>query len=137
MDRHAGRDDDTAMVPYVRLSCFSLDDEAHLDETDRLETLEDGSIIIVGGCDFGGYVNDAGQNNPTFEYYPSRGAPIGLNLLCVSSASSRRFVMLTRDEQRVDPARQPLPSHLAATEWQPLHQRKVRRLLSPREVDCS
>jgi hypothetical protein len=49
-----------------------------------LETLEDGSIIIVGGCDYGGYVNDAGQNNPTFEYYPSKGAPVGLNLLYVS-----------------------------------------------------
>lgn len=30
-----------------------------------LETLEDGSIIIIGGDDWGGYVNDAGQNNPT------------------------------------------------------------------------
>jgi len=46
-----------------------------------LETLEDGSIIIIGGCDFGGYVNDANQNNPTYEYYPSRGGPIGLNIL--------------------------------------------------------
>jgi len=46
-----------------------------------LETLPDGSAIIIGGCDFGGYVNDAGQNNPTFEYWPSKGAPIGLNLL--------------------------------------------------------
>lgn len=54
-----------------------------------LETLEDGSIIIVGGCDYGGYVNDAGQNNPTFEYWPSRGAPIGLNLLCVRPGSLR------------------------------------------------
>lgn len=27
-----------------------------------LETLEDGSMIIIGGCDWGGYVNDASQN---------------------------------------------------------------------------
>jgi hypothetical protein len=43
--------------------------------------LEDGSAIIVGGCDFGGYVNDASQNNPTYEFFPSRGAPVGLNIL--------------------------------------------------------
>jgi hypothetical protein len=41
-----------------------------------LETLDDGSILIVGGCLWGGYVNSAGQDNPTYEFYPSRGAPI-------------------------------------------------------------
>ncbi|KAG6336618.1 hypothetical protein ID866_2457 [Astraeus odoratus] len=41
-----------------------------------LETLEDGSAIIIGGCQWGGYVNDASQDNPTYEFYPSRGAPI-------------------------------------------------------------
>jgi hypothetical protein len=41
-----------------------------------LETLQDGSIIIVGGCLYGGYVNDAGQTNPTYEFFPSRGQPI-------------------------------------------------------------
>ncbi|KAH7920713.1 glyoxal oxidase [Leucogyrophana mollusca] len=41
-----------------------------------LETLEDGSVIIIGGCGYGGYVNDAGQTNPTYEFYPSRGDPI-------------------------------------------------------------
>ncbi|GAA5992270.1 hypothetical protein JCM11641_002728 [Rhodosporidiobolus odoratus] len=46
-----------------------------------LETLEDGSMIVIGGCDWGGYVNDAGQNNPTYEFYPSKGGPVGLNLL--------------------------------------------------------
>ncbi|TFY58824.1 hypothetical protein EVJ58_g6182 [Rhodofomes roseus] len=35
-----------------------------------LETLEDGSIIIIGGCDYGGFVNDAGQTNPTYEFFP-------------------------------------------------------------------
>lgn len=46
-----------------------------------LETLEDGSIIIIGGCDFGGYVNDANQNNPTYEFFPPRDGPRGLNIL--------------------------------------------------------
>lgn len=43
--------------------------------------VQDGSIIIIGGCDWGGYVNDVGQNNPTYEYYPTRGGPVGLNIL--------------------------------------------------------
>ncbi|KAH6906319.1 copper radical oxidase [Coprinopsis sp. MPI-PUGE-AT-0042] len=38
-----------------------------------LETLEDGSVIIIGGCKFGGYVNDPGQNNPTYQFFPPRG----------------------------------------------------------------
>ncbi|KAL4078560.1 glyoxal oxidase [Scleroderma yunnanense] len=41
-----------------------------------LETLEDGSAFIIGGCQNGGYVNDASQNNPTYEFFPSRGAPV-------------------------------------------------------------
>ncbi|EDR02674.1 uncharacterized protein LACBIDRAFT_308210 [Laccaria bicolor S238N-H82] len=39
-------------------------------------TLEDGSFIIIGGCRTGGFVNDPGQNNPTYEFYPSRGQPV-------------------------------------------------------------
>ena len=66
-------------------SCDWLDDPALYMTTRRwyptLETLEDGSIMIMGGCDWGGYVNDAGQNNPTYEYFPSRGGPVGLNIL--------------------------------------------------------
>ncbi|KAH7913258.1 glyoxal oxidase [Hygrophoropsis aurantiaca] len=46
-----------------------------------LETLEDGSVIIIGGCGYGGYVNDAGQTNPTYEFYPSRGNPIASPIL--------------------------------------------------------
>ncbi|TFK19313.1 copper radical oxidase [Coprinopsis marcescibilis] len=38
-----------------------------------LETLADGSIIILGGCRNGGYVNDAGQDNPTYQFFPPRG----------------------------------------------------------------
>ncbi|EJU01106.1 glyoxal oxidase [Dacryopinax primogenitus] len=46
-----------------------------------VEPLEDGSVIVLGGDEWGGYVNDASQNNPTIEFFPSRGAPIGLNIL--------------------------------------------------------
>ncbi|BEI84330.1 hypothetical protein CcaverHIS002_0409340 [Cutaneotrichosporon cavernicola] len=35
-----------------------------------LETLEDGRAIIFGGCQNGGYVNDANQDNPTYEFFP-------------------------------------------------------------------
>ncbi|KAF7374865.1 hypothetical protein MSAN_00372500 [Mycena sanguinolenta] len=41
-----------------------------------LETLEDGTAIIIGGCNNGGYVNSAGQDNPTYEFFPSTGNPI-------------------------------------------------------------
>lgn len=49
-----------------------------------VETLEDGSVIIIGGCTDGGYVNDANQNIPTIEYFPSKGQPSGLNILTTS-----------------------------------------------------
>ncbi|KAJ7272097.1 glyoxal oxidase N-terminus-domain-containing protein [Mycena haematopus] len=41
-----------------------------------VETLADGTAIIIGGCNNGGYVNDAGQDNPTYEFFPSTGNPI-------------------------------------------------------------
>ncbi|KAN0129788.1 glyoxal oxidase [Lactarius tabidus] len=41
-----------------------------------VETLEDGSLIIIGGCQWGGFVNDAAQSNPTYEFLPSRGKPV-------------------------------------------------------------
>uniref|UniRef100_A0A8H7Y6W4 Copper radical oxidase n=1 Tax=Psilocybe cubensis TaxID=181762 RepID=A0A8H7Y6W4_PSICU len=41
-----------------------------------VETLEDGSAIILGGCRNGGYVNDARQDNPTYEFFPPKGDPI-------------------------------------------------------------
>ncbi|GAA6043740.1 hypothetical protein JCM8097_000504 [Rhodosporidiobolus ruineniae] len=66
-------------------SCDWVDDGSNYMTTKRwyptLETLEDGTMIVIGGCDWGGYVNDAGQNNPTYEFYPSKGGPVGLNLL--------------------------------------------------------
>ncbi|TDL26007.1 glyoxal oxidase [Rickenella mellea] len=46
-----------------------------------LETLEDGSVIMIGGNQFGGFVNSAGNSNPTYEYFPSRGAPVASPLL--------------------------------------------------------
>ncbi|KAG8885557.1 hypothetical protein FRB98_001747 [Tulasnella sp. 332] len=67
-------------------SCNWIDDPANYMTTARwyptLETLQDGSIIIIGGDTYGGYVNSpASQNNPTYEFYPSRGDPIDLQIL--------------------------------------------------------
>jgi hypothetical protein len=56
----------------------------HLLRYPTLETLEDGTIIIIGGDDWGGYVNDKGQNNPTYEFFPSKGNVTTLNLLAIS-----------------------------------------------------
>jgi hypothetical protein len=55
-----------------------------------LETLEDGSIIIIGGCEWGGYVNSANQNNPTYEFFPPRDKPVTLNIL-VNSLPANLF----------------------------------------------
>ncbi|KZP19871.1 copper radical oxidase [Athelia psychrophila] len=46
-----------------------------------LETLPDGSAIILGGDFFGGYVNSHVQNNPTYEFWPSKGAPVASPIL--------------------------------------------------------
>ncbi|KAJ2926787.1 hypothetical protein H1R20_g10295, partial [Candolleomyces eurysporus] len=46
-----------------------------------LETVEDGSIMIIGGCRNGGYVNDPGQDNPTYEFFPPTGDPIDSPML--------------------------------------------------------
>ncbi|KAH8119307.1 glyoxal oxidase [Phellopilus nigrolimitatus] len=46
-----------------------------------VETLADGSIFIIGGDQWGGYVNSEANNNPTYEFFPSRGAPISSPLL--------------------------------------------------------
>jgi hypothetical protein len=53
-------------------SCDWLDDPTMYMTSRRwyptLETLEDGSALIFGGCEWGGYVNDKNnQNNPTVE----------------------------------------------------------------------
>ncbi|KDR75046.1 hypothetical protein GALMADRAFT_248901 [Galerina marginata CBS 339.88] len=41
-----------------------------------VETLVDGTAIILGGCQNGGYVNDASQDNPTYEFFPAKGPSI-------------------------------------------------------------
>lgn len=48
-----------------------------------LETLEDGSVIIIGGELFGGFVNapEEEQNVPSYEYYPKRGDSITMAFL--------------------------------------------------------
>lgn len=47
----------------------------------EVETLADGSAIIIGGDEWGGFVNDEGQNNPTYEYYPNKGDDIHMQFL--------------------------------------------------------
>lgn len=49
-----------------------------------VETLQDGSLAILGGMRDGWYVNTAEQDNPTVEYWPSKGPQIGLNILAES-----------------------------------------------------
>lgn len=44
-----------------------------------LEVLEDGSSIIIGGSVNGAYVNP--EDNPTYEYFPSRGADRNMTFL--------------------------------------------------------
>lgn len=35
----------------------------------------------MGGCTAGGYVNDASQDNPTYEFFPSRGPAVVSQIL--------------------------------------------------------
>lgn len=37
------------------------------------EALEDGSLIVIGGDNNGGYVNTVLQDNPTYEFFPPKG----------------------------------------------------------------
>lgn len=46
-----------------------------------VETLPDGSLIVIGGDQNGGYVNTAGQDNPTYEFFPSKGDAVNLQFL--------------------------------------------------------
>lgn len=46
-----------------------------------IETLQDGSMAILGGMRDGGYVNTEYADNPTIEYFPSKGNQLGLNIL--------------------------------------------------------
>ncbi|KAI0057765.1 DUF1929-domain-containing protein [Artomyces pyxidatus] len=48
-----------------------------------VETLDDGTVIILGGCRSAVFVNDVGANNPNYEFYPPRnnGTPVFSDLL--------------------------------------------------------
>ncbi|KAG8969253.1 hypothetical protein FRC03_003778 [Tulasnella sp. 419] len=48
-----------------------------------IETLEDGSAIVIGGNTLGGFVSATDNNNPTYEFWPRRGdgKPITLHIL--------------------------------------------------------
>lgn len=46
-----------------------------------VEALADGSLWVGGGNDYGGYAGGAGQNQPNFEYWPSRGNVIQMDFL--------------------------------------------------------
>ncbi|KAI0043163.1 copper radical oxidase [Auriscalpium vulgare] len=49
-----------------------------------VETLEDGSLLIVGGSHSSVFVNDASSTNPTYEFWPPRGAPVESQMLLSS-----------------------------------------------------
>lgn len=65
------------LTPCDDQNCNWIDNPANYMTSERwyptLETLEDGSAIIFGGCQNGGYVNTPDQDNPTFEYWPAKG----------------------------------------------------------------
>ncbi|KAK4703171.1 hypothetical protein P7C70_g3046, partial [Phenoliferia sp. Uapishka_3] len=48
-----------------------------------LETIEDGSVMIIGGELWGGFVNSVSQMQsvPTYEFWPTKGAPINSTFL--------------------------------------------------------
>ncbi|KAF8907539.1 glyoxal oxidase N-terminus-domain-containing protein [Mucidula mucida] len=57
--------------------CDVFEDPSHIHLTSNRwypssVRLEDGSIMIFGGSVGGGYINSAGINNPTYEYFPSK-----------------------------------------------------------------
>ncbi|KAG8839721.1 hypothetical protein FRC18_008441 [Serendipita sp. 400] len=76
------------LTPCDDKTCNWVDDPNRYMTTRRwyptLENLPDGSLFVLGGNQWGGFVNDAGQNNPTYEFYPSRGDPVGLNILATT-----------------------------------------------------
>ena len=50
-------------------------------KVDRILTLYLLSPDQIGGCRNGGYVNAANQDNPTYEFFPPKGASITLPIL--------------------------------------------------------
>lgn len=46
-----------------------------------VEPMADGSVIIVGGQNAGGYVSTHRTNEPSYEFYPSKGEPVHMGIL--------------------------------------------------------
>ena len=59
------------------------------------ETLEDGSIIIIGGDKNGGYVNTQAQDNPTYEFFPPKGDGEAVNFQFLSETLPINLYALT------------------------------------------
>jgi hypothetical protein len=60
-----------------------------------VEVLEDGSMIVIGGDQNGGYVNTAAQDNPTYEYFPPKGDGQAINLQFLSDTLPVNLYALT------------------------------------------
>ena len=60
-----------------------------------VETLEDGSVIVIGGDINGGYVNDQYQDNPTYEFFPHKGSDEPINLQWLSDTLPINLYPLT------------------------------------------
>ena len=62
-----------------------------------VEALEDGSVIVIGGDLWGGYVNDAngGQDNPTYEFFPHKESDEPINLQFLSDTLPVNLFALT------------------------------------------
>lgn len=60
-----------------------------------VEVLEDGSLIVIGGDMWGGYVNMASQDNPTYEYFPPKGDGLAINLQFLTDCLPTNLYALT------------------------------------------
>ncbi|KAI0339863.1 copper radical oxidase [Trametopsis cervina] len=80
-----------------------------------VETLEDGRAIIIGGCNWGGFVNDPAQDNPTYEFFPptadpspiaspflSRTLPVNLYAITFLLPSGKLFMQANFDTVLLD-----------------------------------
>lgn len=74
-----------------------------------VETLEDGSVIIIGGELYGGFVNSVNQkqSNPTYEFWPTTGAPISSSFLLATQPAnlcmSYSYLFPTRYDRELTP----------------------------------
>jgi hypothetical protein len=60
-----------------------------------VEVLEDGSLIVIGADLWGGYVNMASQDNPTYEYFPPKGDGLAINLQFLTDCLPTNLYALT------------------------------------------